>query len=153
MDKIFASLIGQTVVSVQFLNGVILDQKSNKIYQLKIWDTSGQERFKSVVRSFYINTACAIVVYDITNRESFKSCEFWIEETKNVSDNVTLVLVGNKADLQEHRVVSEDEGKLLAESNSMLYMETSAKTGSNVNELFAMLVETIDNNISRTKER
>ena len=134
-------------IGVEFSNKYVTSNSKTK-YQLKIWDTSGQERFKSIVRSFYINTACAIVVYDITNRESFKSCEYWIEETKCASENVTLILVGNKSDLKDTRVISEDEGKTLAEEHGMLFIETSAKTGSNVNELFKILVETIDNNIS-----
>jgi small GTP-binding protein len=134
-------------IGVEFSNKYVTS-KTNTKYQLKIWDTSGQERFKSIVRSFYINTACAIVVYDITNRDSFKSCEYWIEETKCLSEHVTLILVGNKNDLQDTRVISEDEGKTLAEEHGMLFIETSAKTGSNVNELFKMLVETVDNNIS-----
>jgi Ras-related protein Rab-2A len=76
-----------------------------------VWDTAGQESFKSITRSYYRGSICAFLVYDITNRESFDNLAKWLEETKNyANDKITIMLVGNKTDATQKRVVSFDEG-------------------------------------------
>lgn len=87
----------------------------DKIIILNLWDTAGQERFKSLIPSYIKDSAVAIIVFDITNKESFKSVDKWIEDAKNLrEDDVLLILVGNKQDLNDHRQVSYDEANTYA---------------------------------------
>ena len=125
----------QLTIGVEFgSNNINID---NKIFRIQIWDTAGQENFRSITRAYYKNSACALIVYDISRRASFDSISTWIEDCKNSSPkSVFMVLVGNKCDLEKEREVSEEEGKELAEANGMLFFETSAKTGKNVEEVF-----------------
>ena len=119
---------------------------SNKIYRIQIWDTAGQENFRSITRAYYKNSACALVVYDISSRESFDNVSTWIEDCRNQSpQTIFMVLVGNKTDLEleNKRVVSFEEGQELAEKNKMMFFETSAKTGKNVDEIFFRSAENI----------
>ena len=90
----------QLTIGVEFgSNNVIIN---NKIFRIQIWDTAGQENFRSITRSYYKNSACALIVYDITRRASFESLSDWIEDCKNSSPKtVFMVLVGNKSDLQK----------------------------------------------------
>ena len=116
----------------------------NKTYRIQIWDTSGQERLRPVRINYYKNSACAIVVYDISNRVSFNNAKTWIEECRNRTSKTTfMVLVGNKSDLADKRQVSIEEGQELAEKYEMKFYETSAKTGKNVNDIFYDSVDEI----------
>ena len=125
----------QLTIGVEFgSNNLVIN---NNIYRIQIWDTAGQENFRSITRSYYKNSACALIVYDITRRESFVSLSDWIEDCKNSSPKtVVMVLVGNKCDLAQNREVNEEEGREFAEKHGMLFFETSAKTGQNVEEVF-----------------
>ena len=125
----------QLTIGVEFgSNNVAID---DKIYRIQICDTAGQENFRSITRAYYKNSACALIVYDISRKESFENISSWIEDCKNSSPkSVFMVLVGNKCDLEENREVSEEEGRELAEKNGMLFFETSAKTGKNVEQVF-----------------
>ena len=125
----------QLTIGVEFgSNNIKID---DKIFRIQIWDTAGQENFRSITRAYYKNSACALIVYDISKRASFDSISTWIEDCKNSSPkSVFMVLVGYKCDLEKEREVSEEEGKELAETNGMLFFETSAKTGKNVEEVF-----------------
>ena len=115
-----------------------------KIYRIQIWDTAGQECFKSVSRGYYKSSVCALVVYDITNRKSFDNVIEWIEECKNNGpQTVTMVLVGNKSDLKEIRNISYEEGEDLANRFNMMFFETSALNGDNIDKLFNDTAETI----------
>ena len=136
----------QLTIGVEFgSNNVII---SDNTYRIQIWDTAGQENFRSITRSYYKNTACAIIVYEISNKKSFENISSWIEECKNTAPkSILMVLVGNKCDLEDNREVTEEEGRELAEKNRMLFFETSAKTGKNVEELFKQSVKVIDQKI------
>ena len=105
-----------------------------------IWDLAGQAQFKRVRQSYLANTEAGILVYDVTNRSSFENIDKgWYIEIKKASPNIALILVGNKIDLESERVVSRDEGEALAQKLTLTYVETSAKTGENINDAFKML--------------
>ena len=111
-----------------------------KIVKMQIWDTAGQEGFRNVISSYFRGAHGLFLIYDITNRDSFKNLESWlIEIEKNASENVLKVLVGNKNDLEQDRVISYEEGKNFANRNGMEFIETSAKINTNVSEAFEML--------------
>ena len=123
---------------------------NDKIYRIQIWDTAGQENFRSITRAYYKNSVCALVVYDITNRDSFNNISNWIEDCKNQSPKtIFMVLVGNKSDLSDKRVISIDEGRELAEKYNMIFFETSAKTGDNVDLIFFKSAEEIAKKIEQ----
>jgi small GTP-binding protein len=104
-----------------------------------IWDLAGQAQFKRVRQSYLSNAEAGILVYDVTRKETFDSIESWQKEIKSVSSTISLILVGNKIDLTEDRVVSTEEGEEIAKKLNLSYIETSAKTGENINDAFKML--------------
>ena len=121
--------------------GVEFDNKNvqirGKTYRIQIWDTAGQENFLSITRAYYKNSVCALIVYDISSRYSFNNISAWIEDCKNYSPKtILIVLVGNKSDLEDRRQVSTEEGQELADKYGILFYETSAKTGINVENIF-----------------
>ena len=120
-----------------------------KIYKIQIWDTAGEETFRSITRAYYKNSVCACIVYDITNRNSFLDVKSWLDDCKKQSPKtVILVLIGNKIDLEEQREVSFEEGNNFAKENNMLFFETSAKNGDNIENIFYNSAEIIDKNIA-----
>ena len=114
-----------------------IDEKKIK---MQIWDTAGQERFKNIISSYYRGAHGILLIYDVTDKDSFKNLSNWlIEIEKNSSKNVLKVLIGNKTDLEEKRVISYNQAKEFADSYGLKYIETSAKKNLNVNEAFATL--------------
>mmetsp|Transcript_9875 Transcript_9875/g.14741 ORF Transcript_9875/g.14741 Transcript_9875/m.14741 type:complete len:200 (-) Transcript_9875:28-627(-) len=114
---------------------------------LQIWDTAGQESFRSITRAYFRGAAGALLVYDVTRRSSFQSLANWLEETnQNANPGISIILVGNKNDL-EHRVVSTEEGNHFAQQHGLLFIETSAKTGDNVEESFLQLTKQVHEKI------
>lgn len=131
--------------------------------KLQIWDTAGQESFRSITRSYYRDAAGALLVYDITRRETFNHLTRWevyirfllflnanwlvyrwLEEARqNGNPNMTALLIGNKTDLEHRRAVSTKEGEMFAQENGLIFLETSAKTASNVEEAFVKTAENI----------
>ncbi len=113
---------------------------NNKNIKLQIWDTAGQERFRTIISSYYRGAHGILLIFDVTETESFESLKNWlIEIEKNTNKNVIKLLIGNKCDLDEKRVISFDKGKDFAEQYNMKYIETSAKTDLNVTEAFGLI--------------
>mmetsp|Transcript_20432 Transcript_20432/g.31196 ORF Transcript_20432/g.31196 Transcript_20432/m.31196 type:complete len:209 (+) Transcript_20432:53-679(+) len=136
-----------TIGAAFLTQSVVLD---NSAIKFEIWDTAGQERYRSLAPMYYRGAAAAIVVYDITNKESFNGAKSWVKELQRRGDpNVVIALAGNKADLQSKRKVNfevdyslrimiflSQEAQRYAEDNGILHMETSAKSSMNVKDLF-----------------
>ena len=121
----------QATVGFEFLT---FNMKVNdKVIKLQIWDTCGQEIYKSLISNFYRNSSLAVLVYAIDNKESFNHVEVWLNDLKSQANpDVRIFLVGNKADLEEDRKVNKEEGEKYKEDQHLdLFMETSAKTGHN----------------------
>ncbi|KAH8054076.1 GTPase [Aureococcus anophagefferens] len=110
--------------------------------KLQIWDTAGQESFHSITRSYYRGAAVALLVYDVTRRETFENVRRWLVRRKNSNDQCLVVLIANKCDLVHQRAVSEAEGAAFALENGLIFLEASAKT-TNVDEAFVRPPETV----------
>merc|ERR1711934_1154354 len=122
----------------------------NKLIKLQIWDTAGQESFRSITRSYYRGTAGALLVYDITRRETFTHLTSWLEESRqHASPNMTIMLIGNKCDDEDKRAVSKEEGEAFAKQHGLLLLETSAKTAHNVEEAFFDTAKEIYNKVQK----
>jgi len=127
-------------IGVEFGSKIV--QVGGKSVKLQIWDTAGQERFRSVTRSYYRGAAGAILVYDITSRESYNALMQWLTDAKTLaSPHIVVLLVGNKKDLETKRDVNFLEASNLAQENDMMFMETSALTGENVEEASCDVLE------------
>ena len=115
-----------------------ISKVEDKTIKLQIWDTCGQEAYRSLITSFYRNSSLAIIVYSIDSEESFQNIETWINDVKTQSNpDIKIVLIGNKNDLEGERKVSKEEGeRFYTDHNLSLFMETSAKTGFNSKKLF-----------------
>ena len=116
---------------------------NNKTIKLQIWDTAGQERFRTVTSSYYRGSHGIVIVFDVTDKESFEHVKKWFEEIdRYASDKVSKILVGNKIDLDE-RVISRNDADIFASQHGMEYIETSAKENINVNLMFRTIVNNI----------
>ena len=123
--------------------------------KLQIYDTSGQEQFKSITANYYKRADGILFVFDLTREETFQNIQFWINEMKDQSDDFTkvgLVLLGNKSDLVDAKKVEIKEGMALANTLGTKYFETSAQSGYNIQEAFQFLVEDISNKKSEEVE-
>ncbi|WFD31115.1 GTPase Ryh1 [Malassezia sp. CBS 17886] len=133
----------QATIGIDFLSKTMyLDDRT---VRLQLWDTAGQERFRSLIPSYIRDSSVAIVVYDVTSRDSFKATSKWVEDVRAERGNdVIIALVGNKTDLGDKREVSTEEGEQRAkEYNDLMFVETSAKAGHNVKALFKKIAQTL----------
>jgi len=123
----------------------------DQIIKLQIWDTCGQEVYRSLISSFYRNSSLAIIVYAIDNQESFDNLESWLDEIKSQTHpNLKIFLIGNKVDLEDKRVIKTKEAEeLVKEHNIDLFLETSAKTGYNTQEVFVKAAQILLDNFKK----
>mmetsp|Transcript_23192 Transcript_23192/g.30287 ORF Transcript_23192/g.30287 Transcript_23192/m.30287 type:complete len:205 (+) Transcript_23192:193-807(+) len=161
--------VGKTCLLLRYSNDMFksmyittigIDYKSKFIevdsmkLRLQIWDTAGQERFRTITVSYFKGAHGIMLVYDITDRETFDNISHWITQIKEHADSkVTIVLVGNKSDKGEERQVQEEEGRALAESYNVKFFETSAKDNLNVSEAYEQLArETKDKMLEKESQ-
>jgi len=112
-------------------------EQDAKTIKLQIWDTAGQERFRTITSSYYRGAHGIIIVYDVTDQQSFENVKQWLNEIdRYASDSVVKLLVGNKCDLSSNRVVSFEAGKAFADEIGVPFLETSAKNATNVEDAF-----------------
>lgn len=129
-------------IGVEFGSKVV--NVGGRSVKLQIWDTAGQERFRSVTRSYYRGAAGALLVYDITSRETYNALTNWLTDARTLaSPNIVILLVGNKKDLEDDREVTFLEASRFAQENELMFLETSALTGENVEEAFLKCAKTI----------
>lgn len=140
----------QPTIGAAFMTNTV--HLSDVVVKFEIWDTAGwdfvcfysrltrligQERYRSLAPMYYRGAACALVVFDITDRTSFEGAKSWIEELYTQgSPEVIVALAGNKVDLDSSRVVETDEAQAYCSEHGCIYLETSAKTGQNINKIF-----------------
>lgn len=125
--------------------------RQDKRVKLQIWDTAGQERYRTITTAYYRGAMGFILMYDVTNEESFNSVRDWVTQIKTYSwDNAQVVLVGNKCDMEDERVVSTERGKQLSDALGLEFFETSAKENLNVKIVFERLVDIICDKMSES---
>ncbi|VDM21328.1 unnamed protein product [Hydatigera taeniaeformis] len=131
----FRSWQNIATIGIDFLSKTMYLE--DRTIRLQLWDTAGQERFRSLIPSYIRDSSVAVVVYDICMRESFSQTTKWIDDVRNERGNdVIIMLVGNKTDLADKRKVTTEEGERLAKELNVMFVETSAKAGYNVKNLF-----------------
>ena len=136
----------QATLGIEFANKHVI--YNNVDYLVQIWDTAGQENFRSVTRAYYKASAVAMVVYDITKEETFSHIQTWIKDCKDLAPSTVLIaLIGNKSDLEEQRVITKERGENLAMENNMMFFETSALNGNGIENAFKKCIEKVDKKI------
>ena len=157
------STVGKTSIITRFANGTFnsnylatvgLDNFTkdeiidNKTIRIKIWDTAGQERYKSLTKGFFRNAEGVMLVYDVTNSETYENLKYWMQSIKNnlgnSIDDIPIIIIGNKIDCQE-REVSVEEAENFWKEQGFSYFETSAKTGENIEKTIIFLVKRVIN--------
>jgi len=151
------SAVGKSSLVLRFVKGQFLEYQESTIgaafltqtvclndttVKFEIWDTAGQERYHSLAPMYYRGAQAAIVVYDITSNDSFERAKSWVKELQRQGNpNIVIALAGNKVDLAANRKIDQEVAQSYADENGLLFMETSAKTAANVNELFVAIAK------------
>lgn len=132
----------QATIGIDFLSKTMYLE--DRTVRLQLWDTAGQERFRSLIPSYIRDSSVAVVVYDISNAKSFQNTRKWIDDVRGERGNdVIIVLVGNKTDLNDKREVTTAQGEEEAKKNGLMFIETSAKVGHNVKQLFRRIAQAL----------
>jgi len=136
-------LENKATIGVEFGHSELTLQDGTKI-KVQIWDTAGQERFRAITRGYYRGAVGALIVYDITKAITFKNVEKWLQEMHEHADkDIVIMLVGNKLDLKASREVATEDAKRFAQKNNLLYIETSALDGENIQLAFQQTINAI----------
>lgn len=144
IDQFIENKFGDTKPSIGALHKLKnIKNNAGDDVQLDIWDTAGQEKFKSIVPMYYKGSKGIIIVFDITSEDSFEGAKKWIKDIESNNNSATLILVGNKTDLGESRTVSTDQAYTYATGKNMTYFECSAKNNENVVEIFKSVADKI----------
>jgi small GTP-binding protein len=142
-DKIFQETHMMTIGLDYRLKTMTL--QSGKEVKLQIWDTAGQDRFRSITKNYYKGSHGIILIYDVTSLKTFENVKSWVSQIhEEISDKVVIYLVGNKIDMDDERKVKTEEGQKLAEELGVPFVETSAKSGENIDKIFSDITERID---------
>ncbi len=142
-DKIFQETHMMTIGLDYRLKTMTL--QSGKEVKLQIWDTAGQDRFRSITKNYYKGSHGIILIYDVTSLKTFENVKSWVSQIhEEISDKVVIYLVGNKIDMDDERKVQTEEGQKLAEELGVPFVETSAKSGVNIDNIFSDITERID---------
>ena len=141
-----------TTVGIDFQTKII--NINDKAIKVELWDTAGQERFRNIAKNYFQSSDGFLIVYDITNKSSFEKLSFWNEQVNlNAPEKTKYIIVGNKKDLEEKREVQTEVGENFAKENNVKFYETSAKDGTNVNEVFELLAKEIIEDGERLQTR
>ena len=150
-DNTFQEIHMSTIGLDYKLKNVQLDD--GKMVKIQIWDTAGQDRFRSITKNYFKGAHGIVLLYDITDKGTFESVRNWIKQIKEeVDDNVCIILVGNKIDLEDKRQVSKEQGESMAAEYGLMHFECSAKTGENIHESFNELLKKTVENFSKAAE-
>ncbi|KAF7065080.1 hypothetical protein CFC21_071248 [Triticum aestivum] len=142
------SLDSKATIGVEFQTKTL--QIDNRTVKAQIWDTAGQERYRAVTSAYYRGAVGAMLVYDMTKRQSFDHMARWLEELRSHADkNIVIMLIGNKSDLGSLRAVPTEDAKEFAERESLFFMETSALEATNVERAFMTGLEEIYRTVSK----
>ena len=132
----------KATIGVEF-GSKLFNHEGHKI-KAQIWDTAGQEKYKAITGAYYKGSKGALVVYDITQKKTFENIEKWVNDLKAAGDpKITIILIGNKNDLDDKRQVSKDQGEEKARSFGCAFLETSAYSGDNIDKAFNLMVKEI----------
>jgi small GTP-binding protein len=129
------------------LYDVFTEEVDGRAVEIQIWDTAGQEQYRSLTPVYFRSAAAALLVFDLSNRQSFEHLDDWVTSFRSSSrDRAILFLIGNKCDLTDTRTIFEEEAKEWADHHSCSYIETSARSGSGISQLFKSVAATLANN-------
>lgn len=150
---IFQEEVGSTIVNS--ITNYKIELEDTKTVQLVIWDTAGQEKYRSLNTLFYKDAVIVVLVYDQTQRKTFEEVKnYWIPQIRShCGEKIIVAIAANKSDLFEEQEVSDEEGKQLAEATKGIFMQTSCKTGSGIKELFLALAKKYEKGETAEKER
>ena len=152
MEDSFIDLHMATIGLDYKLKTMILEEQ--KIVKVQIWDTAGQDKFRAITRNYYKGASGIILIFDVTNIKSFENIKKWINEIKEeISENVSIVLIGNKIDNVKERKITKEQGEKIASEIGTKFFETSAKTGEGINESVFYLVKIIYENDPEIKKK
>ena len=165
------SSVGKTSLISRYANGIFKEEylatvgldyynKQDTINNLnvlvKLWDTAGQERFKSLTPNYFRNAEGVVIVFDVTNLETFENLKYWISSIKsNLGEKniiIPIIIIGNKIDMDDMRDINKEEADKFAKENDYKYFEASAKTGEGVDEAFREIVNQILDNSDKLEE-
>ncbi|XP_030455671.1 ras-related protein Rab11A [Syzygium oleosum] len=142
------SLDSKATIGVEFQTRTLLIQ--HKSVKAQIWDTAGQERYRAVTSAYYRGAVGAMLVYDITRRQSFDHIPRWLDELRSHADkNIVIILVGNKTDLENQRAVPTEDAKEFAQKEGLFFLETSALDATNVESAFLTVLTEIFNIVNK----